>query len=158
MNRTCDLCGEPCLDGQGLFGGIGDGGPSGAPFGRGRHWKCHTGKYGRPTSSILGNELRGIRAAMGDESGVGPLRARREPNVTKGPYNRSENAMRQWRQIGLPISEMGRRRFRIECPFCLAVFWAFPWSLYGGGKKCPHCGALHVGKGTAHPIEGNENL
>lgn len=53
---------------------------------------------------------------------------------------------------------MGRRRIEIECPFCWATFWAYVWSLAGGGKKCPNCGAMHTSYGSAHPLEGNETL
>jgi hypothetical protein len=165
MSKLCDLCGEPCVDGQSFFGCVGDGGPSGARFGEGRHYNCHVRKFGRPSSSSIGDELRGIREAMG-LAPDGPistqadpaLRERRRPNVTKGPYNRSGNAAREWRPVGQTVSEMGKRRTRIECPFCLAVFWAFHWSLAGGGKKCPNCGALHASFGQAYPIEGNEDL
>lgn len=166
MSRTCDLCGKPHVQGQALRGGTGDGGATGALIGFIRHWDCHVAKFGKPASTSVGDELRGIRMAMGIKTdgplttrADPPLRARRTPNVTKGPYNYSPNAARQWRLIpGSTISEMGKRRSRIECPFCLAVFWAYHWSLAGGGRKCPHCGAMHASFGSAHPIEGNEDL
>lgn len=41
------------------------------------------------------------------------------------------------------ISEMGRTRVLIECPFCIGRFWAYVWSLSGSGKRCPHCRAWH---------------
>jgi hypothetical protein len=50
------------------------------------------------------------------------------------------------------ISEFGRTRLLIECPFCKMTFWAFVWSLRGSGKKCEGCGALHTGTGVAFPV------
>lgn len=47
------------------------------------------------------------------------------------------------------ISEFGRSRSEIECPFCGELFWAHWWSISGGGKKCPECGAKHNSYGTA---------
>ncbi len=87
-----------------------------------------------------------------------PRRPVLRPLAKSGPYNRSPNAAREWRSTGRVISEMGRRRIEIECPFCFATFWAFVWSLSGGGKKCTNCGAIHASFGQAYPIEGNEDL
>lgn len=42
------------------------------------------------------------------------------------------------------ISEFGRSRRLIECPFCHEKFWAYTWSLAGSGKKCPRCKAFHT--------------
>lgn len=71
--------------------------------------------------------------------------------------NRSENAKRQARNLGR-VDETGRSRVKLECPFCYERFWAYIWSLCGGGKKCPNCGAIHGGTLMASPIEGNEEL
>lgn len=49
-------------------------------------------------------------------------------------------------------SAMGRSSCKIDCPFCATRFIAFLWSLAGGGKKCPKCGALHTSLGTAYPV------
>lgn len=54
-------------------------------------------------------------------------------------------------QVLSVIREMGRSRSLIECPFCLEQFWAYWWSISGGGKKCPKCGAMHVSVGSAYP-------
>ena len=40
----------------------------------------------------------------------------------------------------------------IECPFCETRFRAYWWSISGGGKKCPTCGALHNGSGGAAKV------
>jgi len=40
-------------------------------------------------------------------------------------------------------------RCLITCPFCETDVIAYVWSLAGGGKKCPTCGALHVCSETA---------
>lgn len=37
----------------------------------------------------------------------------------------------------------GRSWCYIVCPFCQTRCRAYVWSLAGGGKKCPDCGALH---------------
>lgn len=146
----CDLCERPVEPGQPRFGGMGDGGQSGAPIGKDRHYSCHVERYGRQTSTLPREEA--------PRSPARPRQAVKTPRATKGPLNRSPNAARDWRATGRVVSQMGRRRIEIECPFCLATFWAFVWSLAGGGKKCPTCGALHVSFGSAHPIEGNEAL
>lgn len=54
------------------------------------------------------------------------------------------------------IAEHGKSRMLIECPHCDSEFWAFKWSLCGGGKKCPDCGALHGSSGMAAKEKGNE--
>lgn len=53
-------------------------------------------------------------------------------------------------------SEMGKSRILIRCPFCQTSFWAFIWSISGGGKKCENkaCGAMHVSHGMAYPVKG----
>lgn len=40
----------------------------------------------------------------------------------------------------------------IRCPFCATEFEAFWWSIAGGGKKCPGCGAKHNSWGKAAPV------
>jgi len=54
------------------------------------------------------------------------------------------------------IDEMGKSRVLIECPFCKEEFWAYIWSISGGGKKCTGCGAKHNGWGYAHPVKGGK--
>jgi len=44
-------------------------------------------------------------------------------------------------------SEHGRSSVTLICPFCGSHVTAYVWSLRGGGKKCPTCGALHYGSG-----------
>jgi hypothetical protein len=156
MSGPCDLCNQPVLEGEPRFGGMGDGGKSGAPFGFSRHYRCHTDRFGKPASTSVWEDLRSIQTANGTLRV--PRRTILKPRVLKGPDSQSENATREWRQLGPAISEMGRRRIEIECPFCFATFWAYVWSLYGGGKRCPNCRAFHTGKGLAQPLEGNEDL
>ena len=73
-------------------------------------------------------------------------------------YNRSDNAARDFRVLD-KRTEMGRSRVKIECPFCKSQFWAFIWSISGGGKKCENkaCGAMHVSHGRAYPVSGRES-
>lgn len=156
MPRPCDLCREPVLDGQPRFGGKGTGDKSGSPLGFDRHYSCHTARYGRAPSTSISEDLAALRGALGVREQ--PRRAVLAPKVRKGPDNRSANAARRWTPIGSPVSEMGRRRIEIECPFCFVRFWAFVWSLSGGGKRCPNCRAMHTSIGEAYPIEGNESL
>lgn len=44
---------------------------------------------------------------------------------------------------------MGRTRVLIRCPFCLSQFWAYVWSISGGGKRCECCGSMHGSFGSA---------
>lgn len=77
--------------------------------------------------------------------------------VKKVEYNYSENAAREF-TVRQRRSEMGKSRVLIECPFCSTQFWAYIWSISGGGKKCENksCGAMHASFGMAYPVSGNE--
>lgn len=159
MTDSCDLCSKPIDVGEPRFGGTGNGGRSGAMIGSFRHWRCHVDKFGRPGSEVLAEKR------PGPPIGLSPATAPRKPasrvlapKVGKGPLNRSPNATRAWTTTGRVVSEMGRRRIEISCPFCFATFWAFVWSLAGGGKRCPNCRAMFGSTGTATAIEGNEDL
>lgn len=72
-------------------------------------------------------------------------------------YNMSENAQREFKVLRRQ-SAMGRSKVEIECPFCGTRFWAFIWSISGGGKKCENkaCGAMHTSFGIARPVSGRE--
>lgn len=153
MSDRCDLCDVSIEPGEPRFGGTGDGGRSGAAFGSFRHWRCHVEKFGRPGTSPLWADKEPTPA----KASRSPARRVLAPKVRKGPDNRSSNAQREWR-AGTAISEMGRRRIEIECPFCFEQFWAFVWSLAGGGKRCPNCRAIFGSTGTASPLVGNEDL
>lgn len=74
-------------------------------------------------------------------------------------YNRSDNAKRRFTVLERRW-QMGKSRIFIECPFCGTRFWAYLWSLAGGGKKCENkkCGAKHSSWGDAFPVVGRENL
>lgn len=159
MSGPCDLCGTTILAGEPRRGGAGDGGESGARFGFSRHWSCHVERFGHRESPLLATkrpaEALGLSPARPRKRPLQPVLA---PKVLRGPYNLSPNATREWKPTGGLISEMGRRRIEVECPFCFATFWAFLWSLAGSGKRCSNCGALHYSSGVASPIEGNEDL
>lgn len=49
------------------------------------------------------------------------------------------------------VSEFGRSKVHILCPFCRWDVWAYKWSLAGCGKKCS-CGALHSSLGTSSKL------
>lgn len=51
-------------------------------------------------------------------------------------------------EIRKVISEHGKSRMDIKCPFCGALFWAYNWSLSANGKKCDGCGAIHYTSGA----------
>ncbi len=159
MSAPCDLCRKPIEPGEPRYGGPGDGGRSGPRFGSSRHWACHTAKFGRAEPAVLAikrpSQPIGLTPAKAPKT---PAQRILAPKVLRGPYNRSLNAARDWRGTGRVVSEMGKRRIEIECPFCFQEFWAFVWSLSGSGKRCPNCGAMHSGHGIASPIEGNEDL
>lgn len=74
-------------------------------------------------------------------------------------YNRSDNALRQYRVTG-ERSGHGKSRIEIECPFCGCRSWAYLWSLYGGGKRCENaaCGAKHSKGGYSIPVVGREHF
>lgn len=163
MGRPCDLCDQPVLPGQPRYGGTGDGGKMGAPLGKDRHYSCHVAKWGRPPSTTLHEELQALRGAMD----ALPRIRQADPTLkpTKAPivgpkgsdYNRSENAQRTFRTLER-VDAVGRSKVRVECPFCFHRFWAFVWSISGGGKKCPNCGSMHTSFGVAYPLIGNEDL
>jgi len=46
------------------------------------------------------------------------------------------------------VAQFGRAHFTLECPFCFKRVTAYVWSLAGGGKKCPDCGAIHTSFGS----------
>lgn len=73
-------------------------------------------------------------------------------------YNMSDNAKREFSVLSR-TTEMGRTRVRIRCPFCATEFWAYVWSISGGGKKCENkkCGAIHASFGVAYPVAGRED-
>lgn len=136
MSGACDLCGKDIMPGEPRYGMVGGH----------RHWACHVAKHGAPAAYVP--TVAQVRA---------PDPAILTPKVRKGAYNRSANAQREFVVLER-MREMGKTRARIECPFCFARFWAFVWSISGGGKKCPNCGAIHASFGVAYPIEGNEDL
>lgn len=45
------------------------------------------------------------------------------------------------------ITQMGKTRVVLRCPFCKGEVTAYVWSLSGGGKRCG-CGAMAGGEGT----------
>jgi hypothetical protein len=45
-------------------------------------------------------------------------------------------------EVAYRVSETGRSRVGIRCPFCDVVTEAYVWSLAGSGKRC-ECGAVH---------------
>jgi hypothetical protein len=145
MTKVCDICNLPAEPMQGLYGAQGRGDHTGAKFGERRHYQCHIDKYGRHRFDALTRPIERLRQPM------------KKPNVTKGDYNRSDNASRSFKMFDV-ISEMGKRRGSIDCPFCNFRFTAYVWSIAGGGKKCPNCGAMHGSFGQAYPINGNEDL
>lgn len=141
---ACDLCGLEVLPGQARYGLVD---PSKA-----RHWECQARENHLPVrASLQPARQQPARQLLA-------RRAVKAPAVRKGPTNYSENAAREYQCTGRTISEMGRRRIEIECPFCWQTFWAFVWSLAGGGKRCPNCKAMHVSGRNAYPVEGNESL
>ena len=73
-------------------------------------------------------------------------------------YNRSENARREFKVLRKQTG-IGKTKVEIECPFCGTHFWAYVWSISGGGKKCENkrCGAMHTSSGIAYPVSGKEN-
>jgi len=75
-----------------------------------------------------------------------------------GDYNTSPNAARKF-NILERVTQMGKSRIKVECPFCGTRFWAYIWSISGGGKKCENkkCGAKHGSSGIAYPVVGREN-
>lgn len=56
------------------------------------------------------------------------------------------------------VSEAGRTRCEIECPFCGEVVTAYLWSLAGKGKRCPKCKALHGYHGFTEAPNTDFNL
>jgi len=44
-------------------------------------------------------------------------------------------------------SEIGKSTVFVKCPFCGVETECYTWSLYGSGKRCRQCGAVHHGIG-----------
>ncbi len=44
----------------------------------------------------------------------------------------------------------GRSWCYITCPFCHERAKTYIWSLAGGGKRCPGCGAIHTPYGNTY--------
>ena len=138
----------------------GTGGADGSPMGKDRHWSCHSEKFGKPRgwSSSPNIQNLPVRTETGRQVREAFTKAILNPKAAKtGPYNRSANAERSYRVLDR-VDAIGRSRILAECPFCFQTFWAYIWSLSGGGKKCPNCGAIHGSLGLARPVEGNEDL
>ena len=158
--KNCDLCGKPGLEGQGFYGCPGDGGKSGALPGSCRHYACHVNKYGRPEDVKL-SALTIMRHSAGQLRQLDKFltpQVKTPPAGNKGSnYNRSDNAAREFKVLARYPAK-GRTSVSIECPFCLTRFQAYVWSLSGGGKKCPGCGAMHASFGVAYPLVGNEDM
>lgn len=139
MPGDCDLCGKPIVSGEPRYGA----GPGN------RHWACHVIEHGEPSTASF---------AVARSLTMGPPpKPVLTPKVRGGAYNRSANAGRDFVVLER-LREMGKTRVHIECPFCFARFWAYVWSISGGGKKCPNCGAIHGSFGVAYPTTGNEDL
>ncbi len=56
--------------------------------------------------------------------------------------------------------QAGRSFIVIECPFCVNDVETYLWSLAGGGKRCPWCGAMlsHYGKAYKKPKEKTNDI
>lgn len=154
---NCDLCSKPIEPGQPRFGAKGDGGRSGSMIGNDRHYSCHADKFGKAEPrDYLAVRLHNDMTARANA--IDPTYEDiKKPLFTKGEYNRSPNARREFTVIDR-YSEKGRTRVKIKCPFCFQRFWAYVWSISGGGKKCTNCGAMHASFGQAWPIAGNEDM
>lgn len=78
--------------------------------------------------------------------------------TAKVDWDKITNARREFRILRRE-SRTGKSRIMVECPFCRFHFWAYIWSISGGGKKCENkeCGAMHTSSGFAYPVEGREN-
>lgn len=63
------------------------------------------------------------------------------------PTNKTICEIRE-HQRGPTVSQFGRSRCQIICPFCATTCTAYIWSLSGGGKRCPGCRAMHTSWGT----------
>lgn len=66
-------------------------------------------------------------------------------------YDRSPNARREFEVLRHRSEARGRSEVLIRCPFDRTEFWARIWSISGGGKRCPGCGAIHGSLGQASP-------
>jgi len=65
------------------------------------------------------------------------------------PTSRSEPESRAHERTVRHAYQVGRSYCYIRCPFCDLTVKAYVWSLAGGGKKCPRCGALHTYSGRS---------
>lgn len=143
--ELCRVCNQPMLEGQALNGM------------KRTHWDCSS-------AMPVENPIRQLKARLGGESK--PQSAGEKPARTDGPTRAYEKGptwdqiahfeagvierkieCRQWQSLGR-ISENGRTRIQLQCPFCSNVVEAYVWSL-GNGKRCT-CGAMHGRLGSHH--------
>lgn len=70
------------------------------------------------------------------------------------PSNYDRTAGREFTVLWRANDSNGRSEVKIRCPFCAVAFTARIWSISGGGKRCPNCGAKHGSTGWAYPLVG----
>lgn len=73
-------------------------------------------------------------------------------SVDKSKWKYDYDAGQRYTKFGY-VAEFGRAHFTLICPFCNISVKAYVWSLCGGGKICPGCGAMHTNFGSYPKIE-----
>lgn len=72
--------------------------------------------------------------------------------VDKSKWKYDYDSGREYTSIGY-VAEFGRAHFTLICPFCNISVKVYVWSLAGGGKVCPGCGAMHTRFGSYPKID-----
>jgi len=87
-----------------------------------------------------------------DMLGGEPAQEKQDPKAVEESDPKAVESDTEWRRWS---GQAGRTEYPsktttiLDCPWCGCRFKAYNWSLAGGGKRCPACGALHLWRGVA---------
>jgi len=149
-DRLCTVCDQPMIQGQ-AFNGM-----------RGAHWDCAPGVA---TATVVAKRLFTESAREVIQDTPATLNRPAARSSEKGPTfaqmaiaGRDVEARQveartwvtQWR-----VSQNGKTRIGLECPFCYVVVETYVWSL-PNGKRCV-CGAMHGRFGSTHWVQDTDS-
>lgn len=149
-DRLCSVCDQPMIKGQ-AFNGL-----------RKAHWDCAPGvvRASDAVTRVLGESPREVTLKAQKVKNRPAARiAEKGPSFAQMSLARRDAEARQvesrpwvtqWR-----VSENGKTRIGLECPFCIEVVEIYVWSL-PNGKRCL-CGAMHGRMGSTHWVKDSKS-